>query len=575
MTLQDFDSELSATLVKRGKEYFRDGLIAELEQKRNGIWTAMAYGSDEYSVEIHLKNEQVTETACTCPYDGPVCKHAIGTLFAIRSETTGEELKPKKTDPQKQKSLSKKLTTEDKLEMIRHKAPMPVLVDILLAEATENKELRNRLFAQFAEFWGESPLKVVLKSIKSATGIKGSYGFADYYATQKMATNLYRFIQEAAQAWSSGNAEFALGTVLGVLEHTIPVFDHADDSTGSLGDIVSEALEQLKVWTSTLPTTDLHRKTALAKLQLLVEKNIGDGFDFHDDLLDLLCALTSTTEEKVWLLSYTQSRLPTQKEATQTLQYREKTYIRQHVSALLVCGKENEAREIKLKYRIPIYEFLVELHREAIEARDMPLAKLYIEEGLANTEMPGYVQEWRKKRTNWYLLNDDRPNYMKTLFETVIHEQVTVGFIKSLQTKMTPGEWKDFRNTWLEWCRNYKPKNNYDHANVDMYLELLLEGGDLDLLWKNLGTLPFDYFEEYHSHFLKTHPAEVINRFYEYALDYLDKQYKRDRSTYQVLAGYLRKIKKLGGTSEAKQAKALILQKFPKSPALKEELGNV
>ena len=139
MTLRNFDSELSTTLVKRGKDYFRDGQVAELEEKRSGIWTALAFGSDEYEVEIHLKGDQITETVCTCPFDGPVCKHAIGTLFAIRSETLGEELKPKKTGSAKPKSPSKKLTIEGKLELIRQRVPLPLLVDILLAEAAENK----------------------------------------------------------------------------------------------------------------------------------------------------------------------------------------------------------------------------------------------------------------------------------------------------------------------------------------------------------------------------------------------------------------------------------------------------
>ena len=72
MTIENFDSELSLTLLKRGKDYFRNGQITDLEEKRNGIWTALAFGSDEYEVEIHLKGIEVEDTVCSCPFDGLV-----------------------------------------------------------------------------------------------------------------------------------------------------------------------------------------------------------------------------------------------------------------------------------------------------------------------------------------------------------------------------------------------------------------------------------------------------------------------------------------------------------------------
>ena len=72
MTIENFDSELSLTLLKRGKDCFRNGQITDLEEKRNGIWTALAFVADEYEVEIHLKGIEVEDTVCSCPFDGLV-----------------------------------------------------------------------------------------------------------------------------------------------------------------------------------------------------------------------------------------------------------------------------------------------------------------------------------------------------------------------------------------------------------------------------------------------------------------------------------------------------------------------
>ena len=64
--------------------------VQNLEQDGE-TWAADVYGMNNYLTEVTIKNGQVTEWFCDCPYDhGPICKHVVAVLFAIRDETPDE-----------------------------------------------------------------------------------------------------------------------------------------------------------------------------------------------------------------------------------------------------------------------------------------------------------------------------------------------------------------------------------------------------------------------------------------------------------------------------------------------------
>lgn len=100
MHIRNFEEEIHALILERGRQYFDAGAVHSLMNTPDG-WTAEIKGTDEdtYQVIIH-GHDDIEDWHCDCPYDhGPVCKHVVATLFAIREEAgkATEEYQPDPT----------------------------------------------------------------------------------------------------------------------------------------------------------------------------------------------------------------------------------------------------------------------------------------------------------------------------------------------------------------------------------------------------------------------------------------------------------------------------------------------
>ena len=67
-----------------GLNYYEEGYVTSLEQTLTG-YTAVVEGTDDYDVEIEIRDDQVYDMTCTCPYaaDGNYCKHMAAVLYEI------------------------------------------------------------------------------------------------------------------------------------------------------------------------------------------------------------------------------------------------------------------------------------------------------------------------------------------------------------------------------------------------------------------------------------------------------------------------------------------------------------
>ena len=87
--LDQFEQIIDETILKRGLNYFRQGLVEEPEELSHGCFEAIVQGSEPYRVTVTVQDRKVTDYSCTCPYDmGPVCKHIVALLFALQGLNT-------------------------------------------------------------------------------------------------------------------------------------------------------------------------------------------------------------------------------------------------------------------------------------------------------------------------------------------------------------------------------------------------------------------------------------------------------------------------------------------------------
>lgn len=67
--LAEFEASVDATILRRGREYWRDGLVFHLEELESNEWRASVEGTETYQVRISLQRGVVNDFACSCPYD--------------------------------------------------------------------------------------------------------------------------------------------------------------------------------------------------------------------------------------------------------------------------------------------------------------------------------------------------------------------------------------------------------------------------------------------------------------------------------------------------------------------------
>ena len=57
----------SATIYKRGLEYFKEGRV-HLRKREDNLITAVVDGEELYNVQVRLSEKGVEDCFCTCPY---------------------------------------------------------------------------------------------------------------------------------------------------------------------------------------------------------------------------------------------------------------------------------------------------------------------------------------------------------------------------------------------------------------------------------------------------------------------------------------------------------------------------
>lgn len=73
----------SATILERGAAYYEAGRVKQPSMIAENLWHAEVRGTEDYQVDIRLRNGNVASAACTCPYaqHAMYCKHVAAVLI--------------------------------------------------------------------------------------------------------------------------------------------------------------------------------------------------------------------------------------------------------------------------------------------------------------------------------------------------------------------------------------------------------------------------------------------------------------------------------------------------------------
>lgn len=212
ITINDFEKHLNSFLVGDAKTLFEQKKVYDITKTNEGAWTAWVNEkNDDYAVRVAFNGKEIVKSNCTCPYNGPICKHGVALLFALRNdylskfkdaETIGDVpshlLKPKKA-----KETSTDYTPEGLYEAYK-KLPEPekrvVKIAALIHEPfsmTQLIEVFNALFQHLDRGLTNSWAKIWLLELSQSAFLlylsSGQYriksDFADYLIEKEFETD--------------------------------------------------------------------------------------------------------------------------------------------------------------------------------------------------------------------------------------------------------------------------------------------------------------------------------------------------------------------------------------------------
>ncbi len=179
--LSDFEQYIDDVILSRGLNYFQSGRIIEFNETRPGEIDAIVRGSEDYFVNLKIKNGIVLEHHCDCPFEyGEVCKHIAAVIFHIQQDELEfllDDGKPKKTKaPAKTKvrptakpkpdKKPKKKSFKDQVEELIDIVRYPEMIEFIKDIAANNTVFRDSLLAKFADEYHVESIEVYATQIR-------------------------------------------------------------------------------------------------------------------------------------------------------------------------------------------------------------------------------------------------------------------------------------------------------------------------------------------------------------------------------------------------------------------------
>lgn len=563
--LFEFEQIVDETILKRGLSYFKSGSITDISEITAGEYEAIVSGSEDYTVQLKINENIITEHQCDCPYDmGPVCKHIIAVVFYLLQDELDLDNSKSKTSKRsknidkikKTKSVSQQI--KELLKIISHEE----LVEFLEGNCKKDKKFRNHFLASFGHLSQNQSKEFYQKQIHSilqtAAGRDGWIGWSD----MKYVFNTTKtFVENAEQYFEKNNFENVYFISTALLEEMTKALQFGDDSNGDLGYFIESSMELLSKLTQ-VKLSDTLKKDFLDYCINAFNQKLFKGWDWHLGILKIASELVDNESDADVVLNclelvngdyereYAQSfklellrKYKSQEEV--------ENFISKHIS-----NSEIRTKEIEIAFKNKNIQRVINLSKDGIQCDEK--------------DKPGLVKTWY----NWLLkvaqhqndtikiieyarflfIDNFRPeqDYYQVLKNTIETEKWHP-FLEDIITEITPKS----RWTYKELVRNIYIKE----AWWDRLLLMLKENLSLENIQANEVYLATDY------------STELIEFYRERITNYVEKYVGRNH--YQTACKYLRRLKKLGGNQQVNELIELFRKLYPQRKALMDELNRV
>ena len=562
--LNQFEQYIDETILKRGLQYFKSGRVNEVEEISPGKYEAIVEGTEDYTVQLTLKNGIISEYTCDCPYDfGPVCKHVAAVIFYLQQDVLDLNKKQKRTKTNQTAKPAKRKTVAQQVEELLEKTTHDELKQFVREKTEENAQFRNLFLSSFAQYNTDESKELYVKQVKSILKTASDrHGFIDWSASRQVGNAIDNLLKSAQKQIDNHNYKSAFFICTAVMEQMNEALEYSDDSNGDIGGSIEVACEMLYTIAQMQPTEEI-RKLIIEYCFTALDKQIYSGWNWHIEILRLAALLLKTEDEieRIFKQIDKVQRSDYEKEKAQTIKYE-----------ILLKTKGENAAEIYLEQNITNSTLRQEAIQKALEKRDFEKAISIAKDGISYDlkGRPGLAKKWY----DWLLKiaqaqNDSEKiiEYARLLFiDNFMNEQ---DYYQILKKHVKPEEWSEFVEAMIQ---DITTKKRWPDMNLIAGIFIKEEWWDrlLELVKKSPDLKTIDNYEKYLS---KNYTNEIVELYANEILSYMENN--MGRGHYQNACRYIRKIIKLGAREKANEIISYLRNEYPKRKALMEELNKI
>lgn len=568
--LSHFEEYIDEPILKRGLSYFKNGFVHKPAEIRPGDYEAVVEESEEYTVNLSIRNRVITEYSCDCSYDmGPVCKHVAAVIFYLEQEELGLTQNTKKASSKKAKASSskpsKRKTLAQQVDELLDKVTHDELTLFVREHATKNAQFRDLLLASFAQYNPNESRTLYAKQVKALIKVardSDKYGLIDSSGAKYISKEISPMLSLAERYLSQGNHQSAFFICTAIMDELISALLLADDRKGVLGNAIYAAYNTLSAITCEEPSEAIRRQI-LKYCFTSFDKRTFAGWDWHIGLLQLAACILDTEGEVEELFKRINS-IPESDEyeikEVQKIKY-----------CILLEKKGTEVAQKYLEQNLDNPSFREVAIQDALDQKDYERATALANDGIEqDSGYAGLVTNWYEwllkiaesqkdtERIILYarhlLLNDSRPS---------------LDYYEILRKTVPPEEWTDFVEAIIQEAIERKPYYGVNFA-ASVFVREEWWSRLLDLVKKECN---LDQLAKYEKLLAQHFPNELADLYAERIIEYVESHI--GRNYYRTACKYIRKMIKLGARDKADEVISQLRQTHYSRRALMEELDNV
>jgi hypothetical protein len=565
--LNSFEQYIDETILKRGFQYFKKGLVNEPEELMKGEYEAIVDGTEPYTVNLTIKNDVVTGHICTCPYEaGPVCKHIAAVIFYLQQDEPDPEIKPlrKKTGAARASNIK---TVSQQVDELLGKLSHADLKEYFRERCIKDSNFRQQFLTQYASLIMPDSQVLYAGQIKSIlkTGL-GRQGYIGYSEARYVGRAVHDLVARAENLVEAGNCKTAMFIACAVLEEMTKAFEFADDSNGDIGSSIEYAINVL-FNICNQPINDTLRIELYTYCLKSWQEMIFEGWDWHYTMLDIAVELAKSDKEANQIHTLLDEIRPNNSEWDWDMQEA------QRIRLNLIRNFEGEVKASEfLEKNLSNSDFRKEIIEKAIKEKDYNKAIVLSNEGINidDEALPGLANDWRDYLLRVYIILNDTENIIRIArFLFLYSHREKSRYFDILKKQLTPENWEDFVKGLIN---DISTKNRWIDYSSIAQIYIWEEKWDklLEIVQINSSLHTIDIYEKY----LVPDYAKELTDIYRTAI-LKEMERATDRGRYQMICRYLRRMIKMGAGDTVNSLIKQLQTTYPKRKALLEELQMI